>query len=262
VDHRDVGRLWDENAEVWTELSRLGCDIYRDYVNTPGFFTMLPDVAGLSGLDIGCGEGHNTRLLASAGARMTAVDISRRFIRFAAEMEQSAPAGIRYCAGSAVELPFADEDFDFATGFMSFMDVPEHDRVVGEAYRVLRPGGFLQFSILHPCFATPRWRWLRDDAGRKTGLEVGDYFDGPNGRVEEWTFTATPSGRRESVRKFRVPRFWRTLSGWLNLLIDTGFAIERFEEPFADDATVAAQPHLEDTRIVAFFLIVRCRKPG
>jgi 2-polyprenyl-3-methyl-5-hydroxy-6-metoxy-1,4-benzoquinol methylase len=34
---------------------------------------MLPDVNGLSGLDVGCGEGHNTRRLAEHGARMTGI---------------------------------------------------------------------------------------------------------------------------------------------------------------------------------------------
>jgi trans-aconitate methyltransferase len=64
MDHEEVGRLWNANADAWTKLSRAGYDVYRDYLNTPAFFTMLPDVDGLSGLDIGCGEGHNTRLLA------------------------------------------------------------------------------------------------------------------------------------------------------------------------------------------------------
>ena len=41
-------------------------------------------------------------------------------------------------SASAVELPFADRAFDFATGFMSFMDIPETDRILAEAYRVLR----------------------------------------------------------------------------------------------------------------------------
>ena len=36
---------------------------------------------------------------------------------------------------SAVELPFPACHFDFVTGFMSFMDVPETDRVLAEAYR-------------------------------------------------------------------------------------------------------------------------------
>ena len=41
---------------------------YRDYLNTPAFFDMLTDVNGLFGLDIGCSEGRNTRLLAERGA--------------------------------------------------------------------------------------------------------------------------------------------------------------------------------------------------
>ncbi len=261
MDHREVGRIWDENADVWTKLSREGYDIFRDYVNTPGFLAMLPDVTDLSGLDIGCGEGHNTRLVAGGGARMTAFDISRRFITHAVDSEHEEPAGIHYCQASAIELPFRDEAFDFVTGFMSFMDVPQHGKVVREAHRVLKPGGFLQFSVSHPCFATPRWRWIRNENGEKVGLEVGDYFRGPDGAIEEWIFSTLPPDRRDSLPEFRVPRFWRTLSGWLNLLIDTGLVVEEATEPVADDDAIKAHPHLACTRIVAFFLILRCRKP-
>ena len=44
MNHKEVGRYWDKNAEVWTRLSRAGYDVYRDYLNTPAFFKMLPDV--------------------------------------------------------------------------------------------------------------------------------------------------------------------------------------------------------------------------
>ena len=70
MDHIEVGRYWNRNADAWTALARAGYDVYRDHLNTPAFLAMLPEVAGLSGLDIGCGEGHNTRLLARRGARM------------------------------------------------------------------------------------------------------------------------------------------------------------------------------------------------
>lgn len=96
MDHEEVGRYWDENADVWTELVRAGYDHYRDGLNTPAFLDMLPDVNSLSGLDVGCGEGHNTRLLAQRGARMTAIDISKSFIRHAGEAERKQPLGIRY----------------------------------------------------------------------------------------------------------------------------------------------------------------------
>src|SRR3954447_23795109 len=67
MDHEEAGRYWDGNAEAWTRLARAGYDVYRDHLNTPAFFAMLPDVAGLSGLGIGCGGGANTRLLARGG---------------------------------------------------------------------------------------------------------------------------------------------------------------------------------------------------
>ena len=83
MDHEEVGRHWDENAEAWTRLARAGYDVYRDELNTPAFLEMLPDVDGLSGLDVGCGEGHNTRLVLERGARMTGIDIAENFVRHA-----------------------------------------------------------------------------------------------------------------------------------------------------------------------------------
>ncbi len=152
MNHKEAGRFWNESAESWVTLARAGYDIYRDHLNTPTFFAMLPDVQGLAGLDIGCGEGHNTRLLSQRGARVTAVDISEVFIAHAKQHERETPLGINYQIASAVDLPFADGSFDFAVAFMSLMDVPETDRALAEAHRVLRSGGFLQFSIAHPCF--------------------------------------------------------------------------------------------------------------
>jgi ubiquinone/menaquinone biosynthesis C-methylase UbiE len=260
MDEREVGRMWEENAEVWTQLARAGYDVYRDKVNTPAFLAMLPDVKGLRGLDIGCGEGHNTRLLAQRGAKMTAFDISPTFIGYAKEAEREKSLGIEYQLVSGTELPYSDESFDFATAFMSLMDMAESDRAVREAYRVIKPGGFLQFSITHPCFQTPLWKWVRDDNGNKLGVISGQYFDQKPGRVDEWTFGAAPKELTDNLRKFRVAYFDRTLSEWVNLLLDTGFQIERMAEPHADEKTAAECPAVADTRLVAYFLIVRCRK--
>jgi ubiquinone/menaquinone biosynthesis C-methylase UbiE len=260
MDHRQVRRYWNQNAEVWTKLSRAGYDTYRDYLNTPAFFDILPDVNRLSGLDIGCGEGHNTRLLAKRGAHVTAVDISRLFIRHAQESEDQAPLGINYHLASAVELPFPDSSFDFVTALMSLMDIPETERVIAEAYRVLKPGGFLQFSISHPCFDTPHRRNLRDEDGRTYAYEVGDYFRNMQGEVTEWTFSAAPPQVREGLPNFKVPRFTRTISQWLNLLIETGFLVERIEEPCPDDETLRRCPKLQDAQVVAYFLHIRARK--
>jgi len=32
MDHEEVGKFWNQNADAWTRLSRAGCDVYRDYI--------------------------------------------------------------------------------------------------------------------------------------------------------------------------------------------------------------------------------------
>jgi len=208
MDHKEAGKYWNDNADVWTRLARSGYDVYRDHLNTPAFLALLPDVRGLAGLDIGCGEGHNTRLVAERGARVSAIDISEVFIRYAQQEEERAPLSIDYQIASAVALPFGDAVFDFAVAFMSLMDVPETERVLAEAHRVLRPGGFLQFSIEHPCFATPHRRNLRNPEGLSYAVEVGATFVGCTARSSSGSSGPRPrayetdcdvSGLRDSI---------------------------------------------------------------
>lgn len=261
MNHEDVGRYWNGNAEAWTQLARAGYDVYRDHLNTPAFLEMLPEVSGLAGLDIGCGEGYNTRLLAKQGAQMTAIDIAETFIGHARQAEDESPLGIQYQLASGVDLPFEEATFDFATGFMSFMDIPETDRVLSEAYRVLKSGGFLQFSITHPCFDTPHRRNLRDEKGLTYAIEVGNYFHNLEGEVTEWLFGAAPPEVKRGLALFKTPRFTRTVSQWLNLLLETGFTLERIEEPCPTNEMVRSCPDLQDAQVVAYFLHIRVRKP-
>jgi ubiquinone/menaquinone biosynthesis C-methylase UbiE len=260
-DDASVGRMWDANAPTWTMLARQGFDLYRDLINTPAFLDMLPNVRGLQGLDVGCGEGYNTRLVAQRGARLTALDISPVFIAQAEELERAIPLGIRYLLASGSHIPFTDNSFDFCMSTMCLMDLPDYLGAVSEIYRVLRPGGFLQFSISHPCYMLPDGDWLLDDQGKRIARAVGGYFDPVDGALDEWIFGAAPRELTAKLRKFRIPRFIRTLSGWLNPLLERGFILDQMQEPCASMAVVHQHPKLADSRIVAYFLQIRCHKP-
>lgn len=262
MDDKEVGRYWDQNAENWIKLARLGYDRCRDLINSPAFFKMLPEILDLKGLDIGCGEGYNTRITAKRGAKLNAVDISEVFITTAKETETQEPLGIVYEIASASTLPYPENDFDFAIATMSLMDIPETEKVIAEVYRVIKPGGFFQFSINHPCFATPKWSWVRNEEGIKTALIVGDYFRKSDGEIEEWIFGAAPKEITDKMRKFKIPRFTRILSDWLNLLIRKGFVLEEFCEPYPDDEVLKKFPEEYDSTIIPYFLIIRCRKPN
>jgi len=256
VRRPDIREQWNANAPAWTELSRAGFDLYRDLVNTPAFFVLLPPVDGLVCLDLGCGEGHNTRLLAGKGARVAAVDVAETFITAAADAGRK---GISYLIGDGAALPFGASTFDAVTAFMSLMDVADPERTLGEVARVLRPGGFVQFSVLHPVMAAPVGRWLNDESGVRQARAVGDYFyQGP--LTETWAFSAAAQVQ-DRYPPFTITYVRRTLAGWLSAVLGAGLVIEAIAEPCADEETAAAHPQVADTRIAPYFLIVRARKP-
>jgi SAM-dependent methyltransferase len=256
VDH-DRRAMWNANARSWTELSRAGFDVYRDLVNTPAFFAMLPSVEGASGLDLGCGEGSNTRLLAERCANVVALDIADAFVAAAA---RSGGSGVTFLIADGAALPFASESFDFVTAFMSLMDVGDPETTLREVHRVLEPDGFVQFSVVHPATATPIRRWLDDASGRREALAIGNYFfEGPI--TERWTFGAAPADVHERHAPFTITYARRTLTGWVNAVLAAGLSIEAIAEPCADEATARAHPEVADTRIAPYFLIVRARKP-
>lgn len=216
MDDREAGKYWEGNAHAWTILSRAGWDVYRDSFNTPAFLAWMPDVQGQTGLDIGCGEGHNTQLVAHRAARMYGVDIAPTFIRHARAAERGDGPAIGYAVASALRLPFPAATFDFATAFMSLMDLPGPGIALGEALRVLKPGGFLQFSILHPCFAPPHLRLLRAADGEAFAVVVGRYFEESEPRVEEWLFSAAPPEAKAGLRPFQTVNFHHPISVWFN----------------------------------------------
>lgn len=256
----EVGNYWNNNAPVWTNLVRAGYDVYRDYLNTPAFIEILPDIKGMNGIDIGCGEGHNTRLLADLGAMLEAIDIAPAFVESAKAMERELTLGINYSVASATQLPFENERFDFAASFMCLMDLPEPEKALQEAYRVLKPGGFLQFSIEHPCFKPPYLKKLRNAEGKTYAVEVGKYFSGNDGEIEQWIFGNAPQEVKLKTPQFRVPRFHRTLTFWINSVINAGFSIEQVNEPCPSDEQIKEKPSLQSASVVSYFLHIRCRK--
>ena len=192
---------------------------------------------------------------------MAAVDIAPAFVRYAYVEERRAPSGVAYAAATGANLPFRAASFDFAVAFMSFMDLMDPDRALAEVFRVLKPGGFFQFSITHPCYDTPIRRWVEGEDGRKAALAVGDYFRPVRGDVCEWIFCAAPEELKKQYPKFRIPIYHRPLSAWLNAIIDAGFVLERGGEPRPDEAALGRWPDLYDAGIVAFYFHFLCRKP-
>ena len=256
----EVARYWDENADSWSDQVRKGWDYYREYLNNPAFLRFIGDLAGKTVLDAGCGEGYNTRLLARSGARMVGVDISRKMIEYAREQETREPLGIRYEVTSFSDLSgFPDASFDWVVSFMALMDGPDFEGAATEIFRVLRAAGELTFSITHPCFNTKGYGWTADADDDPGQLTVSHYFS-EQPFVERWKFSKNPASG--DLEPFAVPVFPRTLSEYVNTLIETGFILKGIEEPRPSEEACNEHPWLQRWRDHAtLFLYIRAAKP-
>jgi ubiquinone/menaquinone biosynthesis C-methylase UbiE len=232
LDEAAVAAAWDRNAALWTQEVRSGFDLYRELYTLPAFLNFMPPIAGKQVIDLGCGEGSNTRRFAQLGGTMTGVDLSAEMIGRARAKKEEA-LGIAYEIGSFSELSsFSDEAFDCAVSTMALMDGPDLPAALNAAYRVLKPRGALCFSVLHPCFITPALQWLTDESGTHHGVRVGRYFE-RTPFVEYWRFSRRSDESRQQVagEPFEVPRFPRTLSDYVNAVSEAGFRLVRIEEP-------------------------------
>jgi len=90
----------------------------------------LGEVTGQSALDLACGYGYNTRLLAARGARpVVGVDVSVEMVRLAEKYEAPSPAGIEYLVADVAALP-ALRRFDLATAVYLFNYAPNREALV------------------------------------------------------------------------------------------------------------------------------------
>ncbi|MDH5185630.1 MAG: SAM-dependent methyltransferase, partial [candidate division WOR-3 bacterium] len=68
-----IQKQWDKAAEAWADFVRTGRDYSRFEMNNPAMFKLLGDIRGKKILDLACGEGYNSRIMASKGAKVTGV---------------------------------------------------------------------------------------------------------------------------------------------------------------------------------------------
>jgi len=193
---------------------------------------ILPnDLSGQHVLDMACGLGELSRLLASRSASVTAVDLSTNMLGQATSQEAERPLGIRYRVGDVTTTDWWDGDlFDGVVCNMALMDIDDLDAAMATAARVLNPGGWFSFSLLHPCFPG-----LRKGASEQLSSWPPD-----RGYAAEGWWTTHGDGVRG-----RVGANHRMLSTYLNATLRAGFELEEFSEP---------------TGQVPRFFIVRCRR--
>ena len=101
--------------------------------------------AGKRTLDAACGEGYGTALLARSATSVEAVDISERAIAHA-QQRYGHLQSVGFQVADCTELPFDDDVFDRVVSFETLEHLAEHDQLLAEFRRVLKPDGCLILS--------------------------------------------------------------------------------------------------------------------
>jgi ubiquinone/menaquinone biosynthesis C-methylase UbiE len=101
--------------------------------------------AGLA-LDVGCGTGRLARLLGHLGHRVIAIDASTEMLVRA----RTNTPGVALVRGDLRRLPIEDRRIDVVVCGLALTHVPTLREPIAELARVLRPGGHLVLSDVHP----------------------------------------------------------------------------------------------------------------
>ncbi len=121
-------------------------DVLNTKADAQGFSEVRRELVGdLSGrvLEIGCGTGTMFKYY-SDGVELDAIEPEQDFLTLAVSKAGKSAARIRAAAGDGSNLAFADGTFDAVVFGLVLCSVPSVDRVLAEAFRVLRRGGRLR----------------------------------------------------------------------------------------------------------------------
>ncbi|MBG0739671.1 class I SAM-dependent methyltransferase [Paeniglutamicibacter antarcticus] len=103
-------------------------------------------------LDVGSGIGGPARLFAQRfGAKVNGVDLTPEFVQVARLLtERTGLSGqVTFNQGSALALPFGDDEFDVATMLHVGMNIDDKAALFAEVFRVLKPGGvFAVYDVM------------------------------------------------------------------------------------------------------------------
>jgi demethylmenaquinone methyltransferase/2-methoxy-6-polyprenyl-1,4-benzoquinol methylase len=109
-------------------------------------------------LDLACGTGDIALAASAAGADVIALDITPRMIEIArAKVPEPGGRPVRFLVADMTALPLPDACMDVVTTGYGLRNVPDLQRAISEACRVLKPGGrLLSLDFNRPAAAPVR----------------------------------------------------------------------------------------------------------
>jgi ubiquinone/menaquinone biosynthesis C-methylase UbiE len=155
------------HPQSWKEIERVGWnqnasayDARAGQMTTTAVQSMLDALEAGTGtrlLDVCCGPGYGAGAAAARGAQAIGIDISGEMVE---EARRRFPTA-EFLEGDAESLNFPDVSFDAVMCAFGLLHLPESEKAIAEAFRVLKPGGRYAVAV-----------WCQPEQARLLGLAL------------------------------------------------------------------------------------------
>jgi len=241
--NQEVREIWNQNAQFWDERMGEGNTFHKTLLE-PTQERLLHVRPGQRILDIACGNGQFARHLARLGASVLGLDIAEHMIE-RARAHTTEPANqvefrVLDCTRDDTLMSLGERQFDGAVCTMALMDMAAIEPLFTALAKLLKGGGCLVFSVLHPCFNSGRVMQVRERED-----VAGQVTDRYAVRVSGYIHPLTHQGVAMIGQPVPQYYFHRPLSLLLAPAFEAGFVLDGLAEPvFAPPA--AGQGNLFD----------------
>lgn len=216
-------QYWDSIADEYRAITRIDAEDfhYGPLLDGESKLHLLPPLTpGMTALELGCGEGQNSRWLARKGLICTAVDISAEQLAYAKADAAADGLEITFLQQPIERCTFEANTWDLITSSHAFEFVEEPFELVKRIAGWLKPGGTFVLSTVHPVYNGDWVSADEEDGSEVWGRLLINYFR-PIDDIRE-----QPDGDGPAIASRAYP-----VSAWFNAFRAAGLQVERLEEP-------------------------------
>lgn len=206
---------------------------------------MLPDFKNKKVLDLGCGFGwHCQYAIEHGAASVIGVDISSKMLDVA---RQKTSSSIEYICKPLEDIEFPEQSFDIVISSLTFHYLESFDDIARKVFSWLADKGDFVFSVEHPIFTSYGTQdWYYDSAGNILHFPVDRYF--------------SEGKRNANFLGEEVIKYHKTLTTYLNGLLNIGFAITGIVEPQPSEEMLKGSESMNNELRRPMMLIVSAKK--
>jgi 2-polyprenyl-3-methyl-5-hydroxy-6-metoxy-1,4-benzoquinol methylase len=228
LDSAQSKNIWNEIAEWWDGNVQDG-DLFHKTFIYPSILKLAQLREDNRVLDIACGNGALTRLLAQSKAEIVATDFSEKLIHCAMERSEQYK-NIKFLVVDATDQHALRQlsqqgRFDVVICSMAFQDMWTIEPLISSLKHLIASEGRFIFSIPHPCFNSGLVKFNLGTSESKSTIAMSDYASSQKFKIQ-----AKPNQPASHLA------FHRSLSTIFNLLFQENFVMNGFLEPVAGEA--------------------------